>query len=238
MSTTTPAAPKHAANVVQIVPAARLEQARHLSAVARQSSSELLEHRHDPIMQAVVLANSIGRMREALTPEIMSDLLKLADTPLGFKTDEKSRKDNPNFKYPDAVIKDCLIQAMIRGVRPTGNEFNILVGQCYVTKDGFRRLLKEFPGFANLKIDLGVPRISGEGAVVKCSASWTLAGTPDSLECEIPVKGAGCDLLLGKAESKLYRRIYSRLTGSDLADVGSAEESPIELLVGVKQAEG
>lgn len=206
---------------VAIVPAARLAEAQNLSAIAKASSAELLACKDDPIMSAIVLANSISALRNALTPEIMSDLLKLANTPLGFKTDEANRKEG---KYPDAVIKDCLIQAMVRGVRPTGNEFNILVGQCYVTKEGFRRLLKDFPGFANLKIDLGVPRISGEGAIIKASASWTLHMRRDSIECEIPVKGSGCDLLLGKAESKLYRRIYSRLTGSELADVASAED--------------
>lgn len=204
-----------------IVPAARLAEAQNLSAIAKASSLSLIEHKDDPVVSSIVLSNAVKMLRDALTPAIMADMLNLANTPIGFKTDENSRKEG---KYSDAVIKDCLIQAMIRGVRPMGNEFNILVGQCYVTKEGFRRLLKEYPGFANLKIDLGVPRGVPEGAIIKCSASWTVNGQPDSIECEIPVKGSGCDLLLGKAESKLYRRIYSRLTGSELADVASAED--------------
>lgn len=211
-------------STLAIVPSARMDEARKLSAVAKQSSRDLIECKDDPMIQAVVLANSISLLREALTPGIMSDLLKLADTPLGFRTDEKTKKDQPNFKYSDAVIKDCLIQAMIRGVRPTGNEFNILVGQCYITKDGFRRLLKEYPGFTDFKPVIGVPKTAGEGAIVHCEATWKLNGKEDSIKCEIPVKGVGCDLLLGKAESKLLRRIWNRITGSDVADVASGED--------------
>jgi hypothetical protein len=212
--------------VLAIVPAAKLEEAKKLSMIARQSSLQLIEHKDDPILQSVVLANAVGLLREALTPAIMADFLKLANTPIGFKTDEATRQGG---KYPDAVYKDCLIQALVRGVRVTHNEFNILVGQCYVTKDGFKRLLREFPGFTDFKINLGVPRSAADGAIVKCEASWMINGKPDSLECEIPVKGSGCDQLLGKAESKLYRRVYNRLTGSELADVASGEdEGPAE----------
>lgn len=209
-----------------IVPAARFEEAKKLSTIARQSSQELIQYRDDAVMQAIVLSAAISQLREAFTPAIMSDLLKLANTPLGFKTDRgphmKDPKDREN--YPDAIVKDCLIQAMVRGVRPSGNEFNILVGQCYVTKEGFRRLIREFPGLTDFKPQLGVPRMLEGGAVVSCSATWKVNGIADSIECEIPVKGVGCDLLLGKAESKLYRRIYSRLTGSDLSDVASGED--------------
>jgi hypothetical protein len=207
-----------------IVPAARLKEAQKLSMIARQSSRELIEYRDDPILQSVVLATAISELREALTPAIMSDFLKLANTPLGFRTDRGPGSASNKEHYPDAIVKDCLIQAMVRGVRPNGNEFNIIAGQCYVTKDGFRRLLRDFPGFSDFKIDLGVPKASGDGAIVHCSATWRIGGIPDSIECDIPVKGTGCDLLLGKAESKLYRRIYSRLTGSDLSDVASGED--------------
>ena len=215
-----------------IGPSSRLESAKKLSVISKRASSELLETAGDPILAAVVTAQAMQQLREALTSDLMRDFLLLANTPLGFRTDRGSGAAGNKDPYSDALIKDVLIQAMLRGVRPIGNEFNIIAGQCYITKDGFRRLVREYPGFANLKIVVGVPRSAGEGAIVPCSASWTIGGVPDSLEVEIPVKGSGCDLLLGKAESKLLRRIYARITGSDFSDVGSAdEELPAETAV-------
>jgi hypothetical protein len=61
-----------------IVPAARFAEAKKLSLIAKQSSLELIAHKDDAIMQAVVLSTAISQLREALTPAIMSDLMKLS----------------------------------------------------------------------------------------------------------------------------------------------------------------
>jgi hypothetical protein len=212
-----------------IVPAARMEEARRMSSISRAASVELIAAANDPIVQAVIIAQAAGQLREAITAGIMSDLLKLANTPLGFRTDRGPGSAGGKENYPDSIIKDCLIQALIRGLRPTGNEFNIIAGNMYVTKDGFRRLLREFPGLSGLQLDIGTPKAHGEGAIVPCKAAWLIDGQPQSIDCtgeySIPVKGVGVDLLVGKAESKLLRRIYQRLVGSDIADIASAEES-------------
>ncbi len=216
---------------VSLVPAARLQEARALSQIAQQCQAELIEN-DDSILRAVIIAQAINQLREKLTPAILSDFRALMNTPIGFRTDRPNAKNRE--PYDDAVLKDCLIQGMIRGLRPVANEINILAGNLYCTKEGFRRLLREFPGFANLAIRLGTPKAHGEGCICDCSATWTLHGEPQSIDCTgqfaIPVKrneSMGIDAILGKAESKLLRRIYSQLIGSDWApmDVGSADEA-------------
>jgi hypothetical protein len=201
-----------------MIPAARLEEARKLSSVAKQSQSALLST-DDPIIRTVVLAQAAQLLRESITPGIMSDFRALMNTPLGFRTD---RGRNPGDKtYDDATVKDILIQAMVRGLRVTGNEFNIIAGNLYITKEGYKRLIKDFPGLTDLHVDIGTPKAHGEGAIVPCKATWKLRGISQSMDCTgdyaIAVKGAGVDLLVGKAESKMLRRIYARLAGSDLA---------------------
>jgi hypothetical protein len=208
---------KSAASTASLIPAARLEDAKKLSEVSRASQRELTTE-HDPIVRSVLIAHAAGMLRERITAAIMNDFRQLMNTPLGFRTDRQAGKNEP---YSDAVIKDCLIQALLRGLRPTGNEFNIIAGNMYITKEGYRRLLKELPGLSNLRVDIGTPKAHGEGAIVPCKATWMIDGQPQEMDCtgdySIAVKGTGADLIHGKAESKILRRVFMRIVGSDLA---------------------
>ena len=163
--------------------------------------------------RAVILAAGIRGLRSLLTGEMMSDVMALQNTALGFRTDKPGG-------YDEATVREALIEATLRGVYPVGNEFNIIAGRCYVTKEGFTRLLREYPGLSNLRLDLGIPQLRDGGAIVRCKATWTLDGQPDELECEIPIRvnqGMGADAILGKAERKLRARVWNRLTGSVMA---------------------
>lgn len=220
-------------NEVAIIPQARIEDARRLSDVARQSQAALLAN-DDPIIRTVIMAQAAQLLRERLTPNIMNDFRALMNTPLGFRTD-RAQGNASGKVYDDATIKDCLIQALVRGLRPTGNEFNIIAGNLYITKDGYRRLLREFPGLTNLHIDIGTPKAHGEGAIVPCRAKWLMHGQPQEMDCtgefSIAVKGTGVDLLHGKAESKMLRRVFQRVAGSDLAgpEEDDASATPEEI---------
>ena len=120
----------------------------------------------------------------------------------------------------------------------TGNEINIIAYNLYVTKEGFGRLLRELPGFTNLQIQIGVYAMNatGDGAMVPCSAAWRYNGTPQVMHCEKDAstdwrivvrvnKGMGPDAIIGKAESKLLRRIYARITGSELLSESDADDN-------------
>lgn len=175
--------------------------------------------------RAFMLANGVKALRKLLSGEAMEDIMALQNTALGFRTDK------PGPGYDETIVREALIEATIRGVYPVGNEFNIIAGRCYVTKEGFTRLLRDYPGLTNLRITLGVPLLRDGGAVVKCAASWHLDGNADSIECEIPIRvnnGMGADAILGKAERKLRARIWNHITGSIMETPdGEAGEAPV-----------
>ena len=169
--------------------------------------------------QALTMAAGIRKLEELITDEMMADVMALQGTSLGFKCDKS---------YPVSVVKKCFIEAVARGVRPIGNEFNIIAGNCYLTKDGLMRLVKEFPGLTDLKLQPGIPKNQTGGSIVDYSATWMLNGMPDGANHSIPVKvnsGMGADAILGKAQRKMLARIYSTLTGSEIPE-GDAFDSP------------
>jgi hypothetical protein len=224
-----------------IIPAAEMDQIIKLDATARAANRQLVEASKagNEMAKGLIMARAIEELKKLMTPAVMSDIMRLMNSPLGFKTDrvpgQKDRDGNDMKPYPDAAVRDVMIQAMIKGLRPTGNELNIIAGQLDVTKEGLERLIKEFPGLKNLKVQIGVPMLIGDGALVPAKASWTLDGVADTLDCEkdyrIPVrvnKAMGTDAIQGKAVSKLLRKIYQRVTGSELeseADAGEPDES-------------
>ena len=185
-----------------------------------------------PYERAFLLAEAMIKLREMLTPEMMKPIMGLKNMRLGFLTD---RSGKPNWKnevlpeYGLDVIRDCVIEAVMQGVRLIGNEFNVISGGCYITRNGFTRKLAEFPDLSALRIVLGVPIKNGESGVkVACKASWKVKGQADSLDCEIPIridKGSTVDNILGKVDRKFKARIYAQLTGSELGD-GEVDDLP------------
>jgi len=185
-----------------------------------------------PMMQrAMVVASGIQAMRAALTDDVMKKLfMPLQGSRLGFRTD----KDRDGG-YPIDVVRDALIEAMIRGFQPVGNEFNIIATSCYITKEGLDRKVAEFPGITDLAFQPGVPNMSqnGGGALVPYHVTYRLNG----VRCEIrrdliknadgsvsdqriPVRvngGMGADAILGKAKRKILAQLYDRLTGSKIS---------------------
>lgn len=171
-------------------------------------------------------ASGIKALKAALTNEVMAPIAELMDTPLGFMTD----KANGSNKYPVEVVRDCLIQALITGVRITDNEFNIISGRTYIAKNGMKRLVRSIDGLTDLRVNYGVPTMKNGGAAVPCDASWRIRGVPDKLTCEVPVKvnsGMGVDAILGKADRKLHHRIYERIVGSEFTPQdGEIDDGP------------
>lgn len=117
-----------------------------------------------------------------------------------------------------------------------GNCWNIIAGNAYVTKEGLTYLLKSMTDLTDLRISIGVPRVpktrEAEGTLVPVAASWKFQGRSDAIEeTLIPVRvnsGAGVDNIKGKAERKLRKMVYDRVTGSALSD-GDATDAPKRL---------
>lgn len=175
------------------------------------------------IQRAAVLAQGMQRLKDLISDEfIAQNFQPLQGSRLGFLTDKDDKGG-----YDTKTVRECLIEALLRGVQPVGNEFNIIAGQPYITKEGFARLVREFPGLTDLRENYGVPKMSDNGARVQCSASWKLNGVEDSLEREFAIKvnrGMGTDAVLGKAKRKLLAAVFDRLTGSEMpeGEVGDA----------------
>ncbi len=180
--------------------------------------------------QAIVLANGMRALRAALTDEIVGKLLMpLQGSSLGFRTDKDAGQG-----YSIEVVRDCAIEAMIRGFQPVGNEFNIIASRAYFTKEGFTRKVSEFPGLTDLEFEIGVPHIAGDkGALVPYTARWKLNGKPDQIvrdllkredgsvsDQRIPIRvnsGMGADAILGKARRKILAQIYEKVSGAKFA---------------------
>lgn len=179
--------------------------------------------------KALTIAGATTELQNLLTPAVLKNVVSLAGTKLGFKTDRK-----PDSQYSVEVIKDCLIEAVLTGVQPVGNQFNIIAGNCYVTKEGFGYLLGKIEDF-NYKIIPDIPKVSGSSAVIKMNISWTYKGKKDKEAIEFPIKTnsyMGPDAIIGKATRKARAWLYSYITGSELSD-GEAEE----VEVGIKPSE-
>lgn len=186
-----------------------------------------------PLRRAMILADGIHKLRQALTPELMQRIMALMNSQLGFKTDRPNRKDNT--PYPEAIVKDCVIEALLQGVYPVGNEFNIIAGRCYITKEAYQRKVRELPDLTDLQLMPGIPRLDNGRTVVRYGASWRLAGSrqelrdaegkPGRVFAIIAYESATADNILGKATRKALKAIYDQVTGS--AHLGGDDDEEV-----------
>jgi len=181
-----------------------------------------------PLVQGFRTARGISHLRKALTDDVMRVVMDLQGTRLGFQTDKT---------YPAEVVRECLIEAMMLGLRPVGNEWNIIAGNCYAAKNGLLRLVREFPGLTNLEIIPGVAELRGNTALQPMRANWLLDGEPmamirdrsETADTRISVRVTGTpspDAIIGKAIRKLAAAIYEKLTGLEIGDGDAGEVVP------------
>lgn len=219
------------------------------------SSAALLTTSENPFSQALTMAKAIKDIRSELTDEIMEEvIMPLMNTKLGFRTDKdpnrpvwskQERRMVAPEPYPVATVRECAIEAFLRGLVSVGNCWNIISGQAYVTKEGFWFLIRtRVPGLTDFKLVVGVPKMirpagdarnasdeEAKGALVTCSATWKLHGKEDRCEREIPIRVnamMGADAIMGKAERKILAASYAQITGTSLgdADIGEHESEP------------
>lgn len=174
--------------------------------------------------RAYATANAIQKLQELLTPEYLKPIMALQGNRLGVKTDK-----DKSGGYPADVFKNCLIEAVLMGLQPFGNEFNIIAGNTYATKEGVGRLLATWKG---LKYSLicGVPKPAqdGKSAVVDVNIKWTINGENKEEIIPISVKMdqyTSVDAMIGKATRKGRAWLLSAISGIEIveADVTDAE---------------
>lgn len=186
------------------------------------------------MQRALTLAKGVNRLRQLLTKDMMEDVMQLMNTPLGFLTDRDPNKNKDVEPYPMETVRDSVIEAKLKGFEVVGNEFNIIAGRFYGTKEGYIGKLSRLPGLSDLICTFGIVRIAPDNskAIVPCSATWRFNGVKarrpvEGTEWEDVVvrlnRGQNEDAALGKAERKFRARIYAQITGSEQSD---AENDP------------
>ena len=174
--------------------------------------------------RTLLVSTAMGELQNLLTPKIMAPIMNLQNKSLGFRT------DNPSG-YPVDVVRDCLIEATLKGVYPVGNEFNIIAGRCYITKEGYFHKLHDIPNFSWVEIP-GIPRNVGDnGAIIKVTLEWTYNGKSSTKELELAIRvnrGMGADAIIGKALRKARAWLYTTITGQDIGD-GEADGDIIDV---------
>jgi len=178
--------------------------------------------------KAFVMATAIQTLKDKLTPEYMTPIMALQGSKLGFRSDKDLNADKTKGPgYPVAVVKDCLIDAVLLGLQATGNEFNIIGGNMYPTKEGFGSLLKTISGLKyNLTFKNPVTAADGKSANVEVIVDWELNGDKNSQTIDFPMKSnayATSDALIGKATRKARGWLYNYISGTDIAD-GDVQE--------------
>lgn len=167
--------------------------------------------------KAFLIASAVGEIKTLLTPEIMKPILNLQGNKLGFKTDKDDKGG-----YPDEVVKNCLVEAVLTGVQPFGNQFNIISSSCYITKEGFGYMLKNIPGL-QYEIIPKLPRINSEktSAAIEMQIRWTIDGKSEERVIDFPIKVnayMGADGVIGKATRKARAWLYNTIMNTEVAD--------------------
>ena len=196
--------------------------------------------------RTIAYGMAVAELREALDERVMKALVKLKNSKMGFRTDEGPKTG----VYSMEVVRDAVIEAATLGLQCVGNQFNILGGNMYVTKEGFTFLLRELvkqgrlqdmrfvyhPAEIKESSTQGVSRsgelyqkIEREGSVkVEVSCVWDGKSVQECLEFVIRVNaGMSQDAVLGKAERKAKAWLYNYLTDQAVSDGEAEAEAPV-----------
>lgn len=174
--------------------------------------------------RAFVQASAIEKISELLTAEYMKPIMTLQNKKIGFLTDLKTG-------YTEEKVKEIITEVVLNGLEVTGNQFNIIASKMYVTKEGFKALLKKVSKLSYQWIP-DIPIFENGGATVKGRAVFNYNGKSESQELIFPVKvnqGMSSDGVMGKAERKALSWIYFHVTGIQVPEGDINDQEPINI---------
>ena len=220
-------------NEVVLIPEAELAAIEKMDTALTAARQQI--NSASSVTRAFVQAKALLLITKLITPGMMTDIKQLMGSPLGFRTDRDKPKKNKEGKwedqtpYPDKVIKECVVLAWLKGARLDGNQFNILAGNAYFTKEFCTEYLQNYPGLTDFRATIGTPMFWTDGkkfASVPARAEWKLNGvankavfhkSEEGIDERIVVSAystSGIDQLKGLAESKLMKSVIKILDGS------------------------
>ena len=173
----------------------------------------------------------VARLEAVLSDEVMEKVfMPLMNKKIGFLTDHDPNRPRNGVTpkpYSPAIVRTAIIDAASMGLKPTGNQFNIIAERMYPTKEGYTALLKNYSMQHDLKyifmFDSSTqPQSTPEWDYIPCVIQYQLNGEtqkPFKYTASINKKnGSNVDQMRGKAERKCKRAFYEYLTGNDLGD--------------------
>lgn len=177
----------------------------------------VLSNKVEGFEKAFVMASALQVLDEKLTQEFMKPIMALQGSNLGFKTDK-----DKSGGYGMNEVKNCLKDAVLLGLQPTNNEFNIIAGNMYPTRQGFGSLLKKINGL-KYTISYSNPIFTQDKSSANCTVTvkWELNGEKNEESIEFAIKSnayATADAIIGKAERKARRWLFNTVEGTDIPD--------------------
>lgn len=220
-------------NAVATTGKPNLEKLMELGETLNKSVSSVLgQEGMVGFQKAYQIADAIEQLQALLTPEYMRPIMALQGNRLGFKTD----KDDAGG-YPENIVKNCLIEAVLTGVQPFGNQFNIIASNMYLTKEGFGYLLKRTPLLSEHEIIPALPRINADktSAAIVMNIMWKRKATDavrETRQIDMPIRmnlKMGTDAVIGKGTRKARAWLFNTIHGTEIAD-GDAVDTTAEVV--------
>ena len=181
--------------------------------------ADAIERTESRVMKAILMSRARSTIANLISPQLLDAFMSLQNEKLGFKTDKADG-------YGREVVKKCIVSALMYGVFPFNNEFNIIKGDVMIVQNGWRRKLHEIEG-------LDFPKLSPIDLIetpryykVLIRAEWKLHGVADSWDKYVLVdrgsqsKDAATtiDNLMGRVERRMLEAIYKKLRGEPFGD--------------------
>ena len=210
-----------------------LEFAERVNEIIKQTSQiALIENQ---FTRGLMMANAMQQIEKALTEEIMAPVNKLFGSPIGIRCDKKD--------YGDDVKKRIFIEATLGGWSIVGNQINVIGGNMYITKQGYLPRLRSIDGLTftyPFKHEIPVSDPNTLTTTVTTLMEWTWKNKANKEIVKYPVtrnSGQSNDAVLGKADTKMCRWLWNKITGQETIDDGggytdavviSSEPTPIK----------
>lgn len=181
--------------------------------------------KNNSLVSCLSAASAMYMLDQVLTDEVVHTyFFPLMNTRAGFLTDRNPNKvrrgQQPATPYTIAEVRACLKDAILKGLLPVGNQFNIISGSVYITREGYTALLSRM-GVKHRIIPSQLADRDGY-AVYSCRIeAMTAQGDRISYTNEVLFKRGQYDsdaLLQGKAYARSVKSLWTYVSGLDSGD--------------------
>lgn len=182
--------------------------------------------KNNSLVSCLSAANAMYLLDQVLTDEVVRTyFIPLMNTRAGFLTDRNPSKakrgQQPPTPYGLAEVRSCLKDAILKGLLPVGNQFNIIAGSVYITREGYTFLLSKL-GVKHRIIPCQKPDVNGCAVYSVRIEAETAQGERISYTNEVTLKRGQYDsdaLLQGKAYARSVKSLWTYVSGLDSGDV-------------------